>query len=382
MDSIKILVLFTFNTSLQEWKELGFINRELHMYQKLKKHDFQVGFVTYGNNDTEQKIAREHKIDLVYSFARRRKFLLFISYIMSFFAWPIVIGPRIKQYHVIKTNQVWGGWLAVILGLLWRKKVIVRAGYEKLQLQKRLGKRFFSLAFIWFLSWISYRFCDLVFISSDEMKDFISRTYKIPKSKIVVLNNGIDVKEFRPLNFGSKRNVLYVGRLSEEKNIDLLIRAMEGLGVALDIIGDGPQKCYLAQLASDLDVTVNFLGSIENSRLTGWYNSRRVFVLLSEREGCPKGLLEAMACGMTVVGADVDGINNIIVHGNNGLLCSRCVHDVRSKLVAALSRGSSSLGVNATSTVRAKYSMERIASLEAREIRILLKDEKESGKRE
>lgn len=102
--------------------------------------------------------------------------------------------------------------------------------------------------------------------------------------------------------------VLYVGRLSPEKNIDVVAEATEGLPRI--VAGDGPLRSLLPD-------TLGFLAPQDVSRL---YRRAAVVVVVSQAEGLPNVLLEAMAHGKAVVATPVGGIPTLITHGETGLL--------------------------------------------------------------
>ena len=102
--------------------------------------------------------------------------------------------------------------------------------------------------------------------------------------------------------------VLYAGRLSPEKRIDVIAAATEGLPRV--VAGDGP----LRRLLPD---ALGFVSPDEVARL---YERAAVVVLASEREGLPNVVLEAMAHAKTVVSTPVGGIPTVIEHGVTGLL--------------------------------------------------------------
>jgi glycosyltransferase involved in cell wall biosynthesis len=115
--------------------------------------------------------------------------------------------------------------------------------------------------------------------------------------------------------------ILAVGRLSEEKAFDELIRAVAPLSNAkLMIVGEGHDRPRLEALIQELNL---------NNRVTlaGWrsdvrqlYQAADVLALSSHREGLPNVLLEALALETPVVSTDVNGIPRLIQHDVNGLL--------------------------------------------------------------
>jgi glycosyltransferase involved in cell wall biosynthesis len=102
--------------------------------------------------------------------------------------------------------------------------------------------------------------------------------------------------------------VLFAGRLSPEKRIDVVAAATEGLPRI--VAGDGPLRHLLPEA----------LGFVPQDKLFGLMERASVLLLTSEREGLPNVVLEAMARGKTVVSTPVGGIPAVIEDGKTGLL--------------------------------------------------------------
>ncbi|HEY6836506.1 MAG TPA: glycosyltransferase family 4 protein [Gaiellaceae bacterium] len=102
--------------------------------------------------------------------------------------------------------------------------------------------------------------------------------------------------------------VLFAGRLSPEKRIDVVAAATDGLPRV--IAGDGPLR----------DLLPDALGFVPQRELFGLMDRAAVLLLTSEREGLPNVVLEAMARGKTVVSTPVGGIPAVIDHGETGLI--------------------------------------------------------------
>jgi glycosyltransferase involved in cell wall biosynthesis len=117
--------------------------------------------------------------------------------------------------------------------------------------------------------------------------------------------------------------VVYLGRLSPEKGVDILIRAMSGIsGLELKIAGDGPQASELKNLARKLGLAhVTFLGNISgNQKWDLLRNAAAAIVPSLVYENLPFTLLESMAVGTPVIASDIGSLPYIIKDSSTGLL--------------------------------------------------------------
>ena len=116
------------------------------------------------------------------------------------------------------------------------------------------------------------------------------------------------------------------------------------------------------------------MGTVPNSDMPRLLNSSEVFVLPSNYEGSPKALLEAMACGLPVIGTDVPGIREVIQHGVNGLLCEPNEYHIASAIVNLLSdlEVRRRLGHQARKDVLEKHSQSGVVKREAELIQRML----------
>lgn len=181
----------------------------------------------------------------------------------------------------------------------------------------------------------SLRRYEVVISVSDDL-DRRCRECGIPKDRCLLIENGIDTRQFarsrargdakRLMGIPADRLVIgAIGRLSEEKGFDLLIRAVDrllasGSDVELRIAGEGDQQGRLEDL-------IRTLGREDRIHLVGFQadtvrllEAMDVFALSSIREGLPNVVLEAMAIGVPVVATRVAGVPRVIEHGTNGIL--------------------------------------------------------------
>ena len=136
------------------------------------------------------------------------------------------------------------------------------------------------------------------------------------------------------------RRILFIGRLSKIKGVDVLIRAMEGIENAhLLVAGDGEQRRELESLAGRLSISASFFGQVGATERDELLSTCDAVVIPSlvmpcgRTEGMPVVCFEAMAAGRPVLASRVGGLAEIISDGENGLLFDAGDHhSLREKL--------------------------------------------------
>ncbi len=155
--------------------------------------------------------------------------------------------------------------------------------------------------------------------------DFLESTIAI--SDVIPVSCGIDRRNYTPdLTPRDANRILFVGRLTTEKGIDVLLRALAQLepqlDASLDIVGGGDQRKNLEQLADQLGVAgrVTFHGHASEDDLRALYTRASVFAIASIAELQSIATMEAMASGLPVVAADAVALPHLVHDGENGFL--------------------------------------------------------------
>jgi glycosyltransferase involved in cell wall biosynthesis len=170
----------------------------------------------------------------------------------------------------------------------------------------------------------AFKYGDAIIVTTPQMKAEVIKRHNILPGKITIIPNSVNVDIFKPMPESQQieRRIGFVGRFTGQKRIPLLIEAVSKIkDASLLLIGDGPLKKEIEDQAKQLGINVDFMGNVPNYQLPDLLNSCQTFVLPSEWEGMPKALLEAMACGLPVIGTDAPGICDVIKHDHNGILC-------------------------------------------------------------
>jgi glycosyltransferase involved in cell wall biosynthesis len=195
--------------------------------------------------------------------------------------------------------------------------------------------------------------------------------------RVQVIPNGVDTGLFTPGQRARRgagpRRILYVGRLSPEKNLETVVAATASLGAPaiVTMVGVGPLRDPLEAQARAHGVLIELPGVVDQRRLPDVYRSADVFVLASFTEGHPKVLLEAMACGVPVVASDCPGNRSLVENGRTGLLfdprrpdeLAACLERVLDDEALALR-----LGQAGRALVESRYDLRRLVE---REIQLL-----------
>lgn len=327
MKKIRLGLFFTRNISLKYWYESGLLDREKLIYEKLLSMNvFDIYWFTYGTSDYELSETLKvnnilHKDLVVCQMPGCLSYVPYKSWIYSFIM-PFVHSKVLSGIDIYKTNQIDGSWAAVISKILYRKRLLLRTGYTLSQLENSLKRySYLKRKLYGLMEIIGYKYCDLSVVSSKHNKGYIVTKYHIDESKVNVIQNYVDTDLFNV--FSSNKyddRVVYVGRLSKEKNIFNLIEAIKLLDLRLDVYGSGVLREKLEDFSKRINANVNFFGRVNNSELPSIYNNYKYYILPSLNEGMPKSLLEAMSCGLICIGTNVTGINEVIDNRRNGVL--------------------------------------------------------------
>jgi glycosyltransferase involved in cell wall biosynthesis len=187
-----------------------------------------------------------------------------------------------------------------------------------------------------YMHWF-YGQLDTVFVNSEEYREsWIKRGFDSAKLKI--FPRGLDTQLFHPTRrdpaffekFGAKNGqirLLYVGRVSREKDLDLLAEAYrrlrdERLSVQLCVVGHGP---YAREFSESLPEAL-FTGYLTGGELAAAYASADIFVFPSTTDTFGNVIIEAQASGVPVIVSDSGGPKELVEHNRNGLITKS--HDV------------------------------------------------------
>lgn len=239
---------------------------------------------------------------------------------------PTLLGhllrvPRRAIVHV-HLAQAFAPEMVWLAGLLKRRPYIVHFHLD-VEPSGPLGWIFVAYK-RWLLGPV-LRAAAAVIVVAPDQPDFLTNTYGVASEKIEVFLNGVG-PEFSTQPRSSRGHegpfrLLFVGRLSPQKNVTRLLRTIAAVSVPVEvvIVGDGEERDALERLRAHLGLdNVRMVGAQVGADLVGWYRWADAFLLTSDREGTGLVLLEAMAAGLPVIAGRVQGVIDTV--GDDGIL--------------------------------------------------------------
>ncbi len=171
-----------------------------------------------------------------------------------------------------------------------------------------------------------------VLVPTEDYRELISAKYRIPSDRVLVIPNGTDHQVAatpHTLRSGpGPKELLFVGRLSIQKNIPLLLETLEAYptwfpeDLRLKIVGAGGLQASIEDeiRRRGLCDAVTLCGALHGSELEAAYQDADLFVLTSVSESFGLVLVEAMTKGVPIVSVNIPAVRNVVADGTNGLL--------------------------------------------------------------
>ncbi|MZH14704.1 MAG: glycosyltransferase family 4 protein [Nitrospinae bacterium] len=239
-------------------------------------------------------------------------------------------------------------------------------------ISERVNPAFHSIGCFWsVLRKMVYRWAACLVVQTRDVPPFFSTAIQ---KKINVIPNPVLLPARNEQNLdkdGSKKILLAMGRLVDQKGFDLLIKAFAKLKSKfpewqINIWGEGEKKTYLENLCKELSLQKKVIFKGMNQDNYTVMKQADIFVLSSRYEGFPNVLAEAMACGLPVISFDCpSGPSEMIVDEKNGLLISKINDEELAKGIQRLMMDESlakQLGKEAKK-VTDTFSMKKIMNL-------------------
>src|SRR5262245_44248114 len=193
-----LVVFFTFDVALATWRETGLLSREIGLYTKIAERGWRVTLLTYGGKedlDIARGLAHIEVVALYDGMPRPQ------SSMVRLMLSPMLVWKArrvLRSATVLKTNQIWGAWNAVLAKRLFVRPLLGRGGYEPYAFALTRGVSLMRRLFTKWVCRMAYRAADRICLATDQDKAFVALTFREPSEKIEVRANWVDTQAFRP----------------------------------------------------------------------------------------------------------------------------------------------------------------------------------------
>ena len=332
-----IYFFMTFGISLEEWKRRGMLTREIAFLKHLKEvnKSANINLFSYSHNDIEiaNEIARDDnfKINIIAPKTelkgKAHKFFFSIA--------KIFLIKQQSHQNLLITNQLKGSWSALMFKLIKGGKLITRTGYTLSRFSYK--KRGFSFRYVLILFYevLMQMLSDRYIVSSLSDKNYFKNILFSPQKKISIAKNYVETINFKLVPRADE--ILFVGRLTEQKNLISIIEACIESDTKLSIIGDGELLSYVKAKTAQSNL-IKYLGSQPHKVVLSEMQRCKYYIMASFYEGMPKTFLEALSCKCLCIASNISAVKEfsledkaIILDGFGRDAIKKGINEAKSK---------------------------------------------------
>ncbi|NKB75748.1 MAG: glycosyltransferase [Gammaproteobacteria bacterium] len=375
---MRLMLLFSFGTTLDTWVKQGLVARENRYYSLFNEYDVDVEFLTYGEND-QQHQPYLGKVGILPK--KKINHLLIYAVLAPFLHWK-----SFRKTTIFKSNQSQGSLVGLLGRILVRgSRFVVRCGWvrTKEMMIKEQGLQGWRMKKALFMEWLGFRFSDAIIAVTPSDARYVSENYGISPRKITVIPNAVDEKlysyEDHPVSVKEKLKIVLIGRLVQMKNFQGVLHGLAKLNrpCEVTVIGDGPYKVELEKIVLMHGLDVNFLANVGNDQIPKILAKHNLFMIIqTHASGMPKVILEAMSAGLLTISSNIRTHRELIEHGENGFLCEQSGDDIAQCMQEVLGLPDETLNAirkKARTDVEERYSMTECVKKEMALYKCLLK---------
>jgi glycosyltransferase involved in cell wall biosynthesis len=276
---------------------------------------------------------------------RLRSFNLLVTPIIPGLAWELLHRPRPVLFHV----HVAHAGTPEMVALVARMSHVPFVAHVHIDAIPSTWLGRFLAFYQKFILRMVLAHAALVIVPTEGYRELIAEKYQLDLSRVRVLPNGTDMpkrepEQMRSRSFDEPVRLLNVGRVTQAKNLPLLIDAVavlvdeEHVDVQLEIVGDGPAWDEVAQHIADLGLEsrVSMVGRRDGADLIEAYDRADVFVMTSLSDSFGMVLVEAMARGIPTIAPDIVGVRDVVIDEITGLLVEHRAEAVSGAVLRVL----------------------------------------------
>lgn len=217
----------------------------------------------------------------------------------------------------------------------------------------------------------------LIFITHIGQSNFLKHHKGIQNEKTSVTLNGIeDFSEEEKYNINNLRNwttakyhLCCVGTITPRKGQRIIVEALKNTNklllkdIFVTFIGDGPERISLEKtiVNNHLSEHTRFVGSIDNSEVYKYLHQSTIFILMSNNEGLPISIIEAMREGLPIIATRISGIPELVEEGGNGILINPDANELTNIFNNINNYNWSEMGENSRKRFEKEFTFSRMS---------------------
>ncbi|MCY3864663.1 MAG: glycosyltransferase family 4 protein [Chloroflexi bacterium] len=342
-DPLTVTVFMEVTSSLRTWEAMGILEREMKYYRTLQRHGLRLNLISYGGRSENDFRSQTRGIRVLCNWLglpprtyQRRVFQLHARHLL--------------RSNIIRTHDTHAMLAALRAQWAWQIPLVHRMSYfwsDSMKINPSLPRSHIEEALAYERETFT-KAARISVASKDQVKGVVERV-PAAASKITINAHCVDCDAFRPTGTEKRYDLIYVGRLAWIKNLDAILEAVERTGATIAIIGGGTPNTvgdsidsqYEAELKARFGTNggrIHWLGVVANEELPIYINRARALILCSRYEGYGRSMLEALACGVPVIGSKVGGIESTLRHEETGYLCDTDADGITAAIEAVLSQ--------------------------------------------
>ncbi|MFP4321710.1 MAG: glycosyltransferase family 4 protein [Anaerolineales bacterium] len=363
LSDVHLVLFLTAGTTLQDWARSGLLEREAELYLRLRPQLGSISWVSYGGPADLELAEHLPGIDILINRWRLPNQV----YIQQL---PWLHRAAFERATILKAEQTGAAEAALRIAQHYGKRFIARSGFSWALFAAYDPKAYETrYEAILGLERRVFQAAQRIVMTTEEMREAALQNHALSPECICVIPNYVNTQRFTPPEKPPRQpRILFVGRLTGQKNVDLLLSAVAPLThVHVEFIGEGELRGHLEQRIRTEGLShVHLLGNRPNSALAEHMQQATVYAQPSRYEGHPKTIFEAMACGLPVVTTDAPGIRQFIRHSETGWLSDMTTESIREGLETLLADAAlrERLGKAAREYVVSHYALDAIVPQE------------------
>ena len=273
----------------------------IRLLNYLTKNRFKVS-VFINRNKGEHLGRLDNEVESYYSLIERLPFAVF----------QLIIHSWLKKPDIIYVTLTYPLAVIGLLRSLFPRSTIMVGRVTNLYSEELKN---INSPFIKKILPVALKNFDKIICQSHDMKDDLSKNVNFLNRPIHVINNPAPESDFKNLE---RSGFICVGRLSEQKNYDLVIKAFSSIDEELNIYGIGPEEKKLLNLAKELNCkNIKFNGFSNN--ILEKISKSKALIVTSNFEGFSNVILEALSCGTPIISKEFLGGKNEILNLKNSI---------------------------------------------------------------